>query len=114
MVTQMREIEELDESHRLSDEDETIIDALLEELELENADQDGGERFEFLDVEEVPALACTKCQLNVLVTSPWQLGDQRRTSKQKGSAPSRVPKRIAAMSDTTARTQMKLSPNAQP
>ena len=55
MIEEMlREIEELDELHRLSDEDETIIDALLEELELENADQDGGERSEFLDVEEVP------------------------------------------------------------
>ena len=50
----LREIEELDESHKLSDEDETIIENLLEELELENADQDGGERSEFLDVEEVP------------------------------------------------------------
>ena len=54
----LREIEELDESHKLSDEDETIIDALLEELELENAGQDGGEGFEFLDVEEVP-VPCT-------------------------------------------------------
>ena len=50
----LREIEELDESHRLSDEDETTLDALLEELELENADQAGGERSEFLDVDEVP------------------------------------------------------------
>ena len=50
----LREIEELDESYKLSDEDKTIIDALLEELELENADQDGGERSEFLDVDEVP------------------------------------------------------------
>ena len=54
----LREIEELDESYTLSDEDETIIDALLDELELENAGQDGGERSEFLDVEEVPLL-CT-------------------------------------------------------
>ena len=60
-----------------------------------------------------PALACTKCQLNVFVMSPRQLRDQRRTSKQKGSAPSRVPKWIAVMGDTTARTQMKLPPNAQ-
>ena len=38
MVEQLlREMEELDESHKLSDEDETVIDALLEELELENA-----------------------------------------------------------------------------
>ena len=59
MIQEMlREIEELDESHRLFDEDETIIDALLEELELENADQDGGGRSEFLDVEEVP-VPCT-------------------------------------------------------
>ena len=54
----LREKEELDESHKLSDEDETIIDALLDELELENADQDGRERSEFLDVEEVP-VPCT-------------------------------------------------------
>ena len=54
----LREIEELDESYKLSDEDETIIDALLEELELENADQDGGERSDFLDMEEVP-VQCT-------------------------------------------------------
>ena len=59
MIEEMlREIEELDESHRLSDEDETIIDVLLEELELENADQDGGERSEFPDVEEGP-VPCT-------------------------------------------------------
>ena len=59
MIEEMlREIEELDESHRLSDEDETIIDALLEEQELENADQGGGEHSEFLDVEEVP-VPCT-------------------------------------------------------
>ena len=50
----LREIEEFDESHKPPDEDETIIDALLEELELENADRDGGERSQFLDVEEVP------------------------------------------------------------
>ena len=55
MIEEMlREIEELDESHRLSDEDGTLIDALLKEMELENADQDGGEWSEFLDVEEVP------------------------------------------------------------
>ena len=54
----LREMEELNESHKLSDEDETIIDALLEELELENADRDGGERSEFLDVEEV-LVPCT-------------------------------------------------------
>ena len=59
MIEEMlREIEEFDESHRLSDEYETIIDALLEELEFENADQDGGERSEFHDVEEVP-VPCT-------------------------------------------------------
>ena len=111
----LREMEELDESHKLSDEDETIIDALLEELELENADQDGGEWSEFLDVEEVP-VPCTgvyKVSAECICESPRQLGDQRRTSKQKGSAPSRVPKWIAVMSDTTARTQMKLPPNAQ-
>ena len=50
----LREIEELDESHKLSDEDETIMDALLDELELENAGQDGGDWSEFRDVEEVP------------------------------------------------------------
>ena len=67
-----REMEELDESHKLSDEDETIIEALLEELEPENADQDGGERSEFLEWKKslYPALACTKCQLNLLVMSP--------------------------------------------
>ena len=54
----LREMEELDESHKLFDEDETIIDALLDELELKNAGQDGGERSEFLDVEDVPVL-CT-------------------------------------------------------
>ena len=54
----LREMEELDESHKLSDEDEKIIDALLDELELQNAGQDGGERSEFLDVEEVP-VPCT-------------------------------------------------------
>ena len=59
MVEQLlREMEELDESHKLSDEDETVIDALLEELELENAGQDEGERSEFIDVEEVP-VHCT-------------------------------------------------------
>ena len=47
----LREIEELDESHKLSDEDKKIINALLEELELENAGQDGGERSKFFDVE---------------------------------------------------------------
>ena len=54
----LREMEELDESHKLSDEDKTIIDALLDELELENAGQDGSERSEFFDVEEVP-VPCT-------------------------------------------------------
>ena len=54
----LRDVEEFDESHKMSAEDETIIDALLEELELENAGQDGGERSEFLDDEEVPVL-CT-------------------------------------------------------
>ena len=59
MVEQLlREMEELDASHKLSDEDETVIDALLEELELENAGQDEGERSEFIDVEEVP-VHCT-------------------------------------------------------
>ena len=59
MVEQLlREMEELDESHKLSDEDEPVIDALLEELELENAGQDEGERSEFIDVEEVP-VHCT-------------------------------------------------------
>ena len=59
MVEQLlREMEELDESHKLSDEDETVIDAHLEELELENAGQDEGERSEFIDVEEVP-VHCT-------------------------------------------------------
>ena len=46
----LREIEELDESYKLFDGDETIIDALLDELELENAGQDGGELSKFLDV----------------------------------------------------------------
>ena len=54
----LRDIEEFDESYKLSDEDETIIDALLDELELENAGQDGGERSEIRDVEEVP-VPCT-------------------------------------------------------
>ena len=111
----LREIEELDELYKLSDEDETIIDALLDELELENAGQLGGERPEFLDVEEVPK-PCTgvykvsvECTCDVTKVTV----DQRRTSKQKGSAPSRVPKCIAVMSDTTARTQKELPPNAQ-
>ena len=59
------------------------------------------------------ALACTKYLLNVFVMSSRQLGDQRRTLKQKGSSPTRVPKWIAVMRDTTARTQKKLSPNTQ-
>ena len=54
----LREMEELDESHKLSDEDETIIDALLEELEFQNADQDGDERSDILVVEGVP-VPCT-------------------------------------------------------
>ena len=46
-------VEELDESHELFEEDEAIIDALLEELDLENADQDRGGRSELLELEGV-------------------------------------------------------------
>ena len=97
----LRGIEELDESQRLSDEDETIIDALLEELELKTQTkmEANGLNFSTWKKSLYPALACTMCQLNVLVMSPWQRGDQRRTSKQKGSAPSRVSKWIAVMRD---------------
>ena len=49
----LRETRELDESHELSVEGEAIIDALLEELELENADQGRGERSVVLEMQEV-------------------------------------------------------------
>ena len=52
------ELEELDKPHEWSEDDDATIDALLKELEHENADQDGGERSEILDVEEVP-VPCT-------------------------------------------------------
>ena len=53
MIDEMlKAIEELDESHDLSEEDEAIIDALLEELDLENADQERGGRSELLELEE--------------------------------------------------------------
>ena len=57
MIDEMlKAIEELDESHELSEEDEAIIDALLEELDLENADQDRGGRSELLELEGVIVL----------------------------------------------------------
>ena len=49
----LKAIEELDESHELSEEVEAIIDALLEELDLENADQGRGGRSELLELEGV-------------------------------------------------------------
>ena len=56
MIDEMlKAIEELDESHELSEEDEAIIDALLEALDLEKPDQDRGGRSEseFLELEGV-------------------------------------------------------------
>ena len=54
MIDEMlREIEELDEPHKLSDEDDAFIDALLEDLELENKDQARGERSVVLEMQEV-------------------------------------------------------------
>ena len=52
MIDEMlKAIEELDESHDLSEEDEAISDALLEELDLESADQERGGRSELLELE---------------------------------------------------------------
>ena len=54
MIDEMlKAIEELDESHELSEEDEAIIDALSEELDLKKADQDRGGRSELLELEGV-------------------------------------------------------------
>ena len=54
MIDEMlKAIEELDESHELSEEDEAIIDALLEELDLEYADQVRGGRSGLLELEGV-------------------------------------------------------------
>ena len=52
------ELEELDKPHEWTEDDEATIDALLKELELENADQDRGGRSEIRDVKEVP-VPCT-------------------------------------------------------
>ena len=49
----LREIEELDEPHILSDGDVAIIDALLEELNLVNAHQERSERSVVPEVEKV-------------------------------------------------------------
>ena len=116
MVEQLlREMEELDESHKLSDEDETVINALLKNWNLKTQAKmkANGLNSSTWKKSLYTALVCTKYLLNVFVMSSRQLGDQRRTLKQKGSSPTRVPKWIAVMSDTTARTQKKLSPNTQ-
>ena len=108
----LREIEELNEPRELSVEVEAILDDLLEELDLENKDQDEGDRSEFLEVEEV-TLPCTgvykvsvggTCDVTEVICS----SETDIEGEGKCFFPSTEV--AAVMSDTTARTLMKLSP----
>ena len=111
----LKAFEELDESHELSEEDEAIIDALLEELDLENADQDRGGRSEFLELEGVivhgngvhKMFTESVCD----VTKATGRSETDIEAEGKFFFPSTEAKGI--LSDIAATPLMKLSPNAQ-
>ena len=117
MIDEMlKAIEELDGSHDLSEEDEAIIDALLEELDLENADQERGGRSELLELEGgiVYGNGVHKMLTESICDVTKATGrSETDIEKQKGSASSQVLKRKAVLSDIAATPLMKLSPNAQ-